>query len=113
MTISTSHIQCRQVFLKKMILIVRGPFCIIMLPSLLMMGHQVNEIKLLFGNRIRQLRKARGLSQEAFADLCQLDRTYVGGIERGERNVSLVNISKLADALDISPKELFRFDNGK
>lgn len=48
------------------------------------------------------------LSQEAFADLCSLDRTYVGGIERGERNVALVNIEKIARALRISLSELFR-----
>lgn len=48
------------------------------------------------------------VSQEEFADLCGLDRTYVGGIERGERNVALVNIEKLAVALKISVSELFR-----
>jgi transcriptional regulator with XRE-family HTH domain len=50
-----------------------------------------------------------GVSQEEFADLCDLDRTYVGGIERGERNVSLVNFEKLAEALNISLSELFFF----
>lgn len=49
-----------------------------------------------------------GVSQEEFADLCGLDRTYVGGIERGERNVALVNLEKLAKALKISLSELFR-----
>jgi transcriptional regulator with XRE-family HTH domain len=49
-----------------------------------------------------------GVSQEAFADLCELDRTYVGGIERGERNVALVNIEKIASALHIRLSELFR-----
>lgn len=49
-----------------------------------------------------------GLSQEAFADLCELDRTYVGGIERGERNVALVNIERIAKAFRISLAELFR-----
>ena len=63
---------------------------------------------LAFGIRIRTLRKARGLSQEACADLAGLDRSYVGGIERGERNVSLVNIKKLSDALGISVEELFQ-----
>jgi len=48
------------------------------------------------------------VSQEAFADLCGLDRTYLGGIERGERNVALVNIEKIARALRISLNELFR-----
>lgn len=49
-----------------------------------------------------------GVSQEEFADMCGLDRTYVGGIERGERNVALVNIEKIARALKISLPELFR-----
>jgi len=49
-----------------------------------------------------------GVSQEEFADMCQLDRTYIGGIERGERNVALVNIEKIAKALRISLLELFR-----
>ena len=48
------------------------------------------------------------MSQEAFADMCELDRTYIGGIERGERNVALVNIEKLAKTLRISISELFR-----
>ena len=61
-----------------------------------------------FGVRLRALRKARGFSQEAFADISGLDRSYVGGVERGERNVSLLNIKKLADALEISVEELFQ-----
>jgi len=51
---------------------------------------------------------ALGVSQEEFADLCGLDRTYVGGIERGERNLGLVNIEKSARALKTSLSELFR-----
>ena len=60
-----------------------------------------------FGKRLRELRKARGLSQEALAHACHLDRTYVGGVERGERNVSLVNIERLAAALGVPIRELF------
>ena len=60
-----------------------------------------------FGERLRRLRKGRGLSQEALALACELDRTYIGGIERGERNVSLLNIRKIAKALAVSPKEFF------
>ncbi|MCX7424203.1 MAG: helix-turn-helix transcriptional regulator [Planctomycetia bacterium] len=59
-----------------------------------------------FGNRVRQLRKARGFSQEAFADKCGLDRTYISGIERGKRNVALRNIEAIADALALSISEL-------
>lgn len=55
---------------------------------------------------MRNLRKERSLSQEAFADLCGLDRTYIGGIERGERNVSLRNIELIAEALGVSMSEL-------
>jgi transcriptional regulator with XRE-family HTH domain len=48
------------------------------------------------------------VSQEEFADLCGLDRTYIGGIERGERNVSLVNIEKIAQTFKVSLSDLFR-----
>ncbi len=60
-----------------------------------------------FGKRLREIRKGKGLSQEALADSCNLDRTYIGGIERGERNVSLVNIIKISEALNVSPKNFF------
>ncbi len=59
-----------------------------------------------FGDRVRQLRKDGGYSQESFADECGLDRTYMGGIERGERNVALRNIGKIAEALGISISNL-------
>lgn len=59
-----------------------------------------------FGQRVRQMRKAKGLSQEAFAAECDLDRTYVSGIERGRRNVSLRNIEVIAKALGISISDL-------
>jgi transcriptional regulator with XRE-family HTH domain len=61
-----------------------------------------------FGDTVRKLRVQRGLSQERLADLCNLHRTYIGGIERGERNVSLLNILVLAKALDVSPAKLFQ-----
>jgi transcriptional regulator with XRE-family HTH domain len=61
-----------------------------------------------FGVRIRALRQSRGLSQEAFAAHCGLDRTYISGIERGVRNVSLINIHALAKALDVSVAELMQ-----
>lgn len=58
------------------------------------------------GRRIRQLRAERGYSQESFAAACGLDRTYIGGIERGERNLGLKNLVKIAWALDVPPSEL-------
>lgn len=66
------------------------------------------NVRVRFGRAIRQRRHKLGVSQEEFADLCGLDRTYIGGIERGERNVSLVNVEKIARTLRISLSELFR-----
>lgn len=57
---------------------------------------------------LRQLRAARQISQEALADLAGLHRTYVGGIERSERNVSIDNIERLAWALDVDVVELVK-----
>lgn len=54
-----------------------------------------------FGLAIRRLRLARGYSQEEFADHVGVHRTYMGDVERGERNISLVNIARIADALDM------------
>lgn len=68
----------------------------------------MEDIRVRFGKALRQRRYRLGVSQEEFADLCGLDRTYVGGIERGERNVALVNTEKIAKALRISVSELFR-----
>lgn len=61
-----------------------------------------------FGDRVRTLRKAKTLSQEQLAELTGLHRTYIGGIERGERNVSLMNIVRLANALEVSPSDLLQ-----
>ena len=63
-----------------------------------------------FGRRILQLRLKKGISsQMALANKARLDRTYIGGVERGERNVALKNIEKLAKALGITIDELFKF----
>ncbi len=59
-----------------------------------------------FGQRVRKLRKEQGYSQESLGAACELDRTYIGGIERGERNVSLENIKAIADTLGITLSEL-------
>lgn len=69
-----------------------------------------DEILKRFGERVRRLRMQRGFtSQITFAFKAGLDRTYIGGIERGERNVALKNIEKIARALGTSIDELFRF----
>lgn len=60
-----------------------------------------------FGERVRQLRQAQGYSQEGFAAACGLDRTYVGGIERAERNPTFKILSQIADTLGVSLSELF------
>ena len=66
-----------------------------------------DDILARFGQRLRVLRLGRQLSQEALALECDLDRTYVSGIERGRRNVSLRNIAVLARVLNVSLSELF------
>jgi transcriptional regulator with XRE-family HTH domain len=65
------------------------------------------NIKDKIGSRIRQLRQEKHLSQEAFADLCELDRTYISSIEKGKRNVSIINLEKIAIALNINLSTLF------
>lgn len=61
------------------------------------------SLRLLFAKNIRKARIERKLSQEALADLCGLHRTYIGSIERGERNVSIDNIERIAFSLNVSP----------
>ena len=58
------------------------------------------------GENIKHFRKMRGFSQEKLAELANLHRTYVGGVERGERNISLLNLIHLADALEVSVADL-------
>ena len=67
-----------------------------------------SKILVLFGQRVRQRRKALGMSQEHFALKCGLDRTYISGIERGKRNVGLQNVKIIADVLGITIAELFK-----
>lgn len=59
------------------------------------------------GHKIRELRKEKGFSQEGFADEVGIDRTYMGGIERGERNIAAINIVRIAKALKVEVGELF------
>jgi len=68
----------------------------------------MKSIRKKLGNRIRQLRHEKNISQEELADKCSLHRTYIGGIERGERNPSLDNLEKISKALEVELFELFR-----
>ncbi len=67
------------------------------------------DIKLKLGRKIRETRVKEGYSQEELASRCGLHRTYISDIERGERNVSVENIEKIAIALKTEPDELLRF----
>ena len=60
------------------------------------------------GLNIRQARKDKGMSQESLALAADLDRSYVGGVERGERNISIVNLKKIADALKVPASQLLK-----
>lgn len=64
----------------------------------------------ILGENVRSLRIERQLTQEQLAELCNLHRTYIGAIERGDRNVSLNNIVKVAQALNVTPSDLLQFD---
>lgn len=61
-----------------------------------------------FGNRVRELRKLKSFSQEELAYRANLHRTYIGMIERAEKNITLINIQKIAKALDVEIKDLFK-----
>lgn len=68
-----------------------------------------DDPKILFGRRLAELRRAKGWSQETLALESGLARSYLGGVERGQRNIALVNICKLAETLGIRPSELMKF----
>ena len=74
------------------------------------MKNQDNILKE-FGERIKVLRKAQGISQEELAFRANLHRTYIGMIERAEKNITLLNIKKIANALNVSIYELFKNSN--
>lgn len=67
------------------------------------------DIKVLVGKRVKELRNKLGISQEELADIAELDRTYITSVECGKRNVSIVNIEKLAIALNVTLKDFFSF----
>ena len=66
------------------------------------------EFQKRLGLRIRELRRKRSWSQEAFAHLCGLDRSYMGSVERGERNVALRTLRAIARALDVTLSQMFK-----
>lgn len=68
------------------------------------------DIKQVVGKRIRELRNKLGVSQEELAAMVDLDRTYITSVESGKRNISIVNIEKLATALNVSLAEFFTFE---
>lgn len=65
------------------------------------------DIRKVFGDNLRQTRMSKGLSQEKFAELCGLHRTYISDIECYQRNVSIDNINKISTALNIETYKLF------
>jgi transcriptional regulator with XRE-family HTH domain len=70
-----------------------------------------SEILQKFGERVRQLRKQKDISQEELAHRADLHRTYIGMIERAEKNITLLNIEKIANALEVKIPELFKKNN--
>ena len=68
-----------------------------------------NKILLQFGDNVRKARLAKKLSQEDLADLAGVHRTYIGMIERAEKNITLISIEKIASALGVKPKDLINF----
>ena len=70
--------------------------------------HDRATVLVAFGSTVRRLRLEQGFSQEEFADHCGLDRTYIGGVERGERNIGLVNVHRISGALKLDVSVLFQ-----
>jgi len=80
---------------------------IVFIPDTGLMEITQKQAQKSLGTTIRKKREALELSQENFASLCGMHRTYMGAIERGERNVSLLNIRRIAFVLELKPSELF------
>jgi len=68
----------------------------------------VQELQVVLGSRIRELRRKKGFSQESFADHCGLHRTYMGGIERGEHNLTIQTALTVAEGLDVTLSKLLQ-----
>ena len=89
---------------------------VVLSPSMLHIGrmakpsptHSGDPLLVSFGETVRAVRGELGMSQEALALVAELDRSYVGGIERGEHNLTLINVAKVAEALELSPSELLK-----
>lgn len=82
-----------------------------------MKNQDFNKSLILLGSRIREIRRAKGWSQEQLAFECSLDRSYIGGVERGERNISFVILCKIATALSVDlcvlTKDILSFEGDK
>lgn len=69
----------------------------------------MEDIKVLVGAQLRQIRKSQGLTQSSVAERAEMADTYLAGVERGERNISLESLNKIVQALDVAPIDAFRF----
>lgn len=67
----------------------------------------MNDVRIALGLRIKQLRNEEGISQEELANRAELDRTYITSVEKGRRNISILNIEKICNALNVSLKQFF------
>lgn len=72
-----------------------------------------DKVKKQFGNALRKVRQEKKLSQEALAEISSLHRTYISEVERGDRNISLINIFKLCNSLNIETSDLFKIIEGE
>ena len=72
------------------------------------MLHEFMDVTQVFSGNIKRFRQNQGISQEALADLAGLHRTYIGAVERGERNITLINANKIAEALGVKLSECLK-----
>ena len=71
-----------------------------------MKDSRAKSIQKAFGDRMREIRRGKGLSQDRLALVSGLHRAYIGAVERGEKNISIVNVHRIAEALEVSPARL-------